>query len=343
MNKNISKIISLILSSILILGLLTSCGKPEKKRFEGEFLQLFDTATRIIGYTETKEEFAAYVDEIYEELERYHQLYDIYNDYEGVNNLKTINDNAGIKAVEVDEKIIDLLKFGIEAEAMSRGKVNVALGAVLKIWHDYREDGTAIPSMDELEPATEHVDIGRMVIDEINKTVYLEDPLMRLDVGSIAKGYAVEMVSRHIIERGFTDGIISVGGNVRTFGYRGDDSSLWKVGVQNPEKSKENLLLVEMTDKSLVTSGDYIRYYVVDDKAYHHIIDPVTLMPADYFTAVTILCEDSGMADALSTFLYLIPFEEGIELVESLEDTEALWVFKDDSQRSSSGFQAFVQ
>lgn len=325
-----------------MLGLLGSCGKPEKKRFEGEFLELFDTATRIIGYTESKEEFAAYVDEIYSELETYHQLFDIYNDYEGIKNIKTINDYAGIEPVKVDKKIIDLLKFCREAEILTGGKVNVALGAVLSIWHDYREVGIKIPTMEELRPASEHVDINKMIIDEENSTVFLEDPLMSLDVGSIAKGYSVEKVSQHIIGQGFTDGIISVGGNVRAFGHRGDGSSLWKVGVQDPDKSNENLLLMEITDKSLVSSGDYIRYYVVDGVMYHHIIDPVSLMPADHFRAVTILCEDSGLADALSTFLYLVPFEEGLELVEGLEDAEALWVFKDGSQKSSSGFQSFV-
>ncbi len=342
MSKKTSKVFILILT-VVLAATLTACSKPEKKRFEGEFLQLFDTATRIIGYTETKEEFADYVDEIYKELETYHQLYDIYDDYDGINNIKTINDNAGVKPVKVDQKIIDLLKFSVDVEAMSQGKVNVALGSVLRIWHDYREAGISIPGMEELKKASEHTDISKMIIDEKNSTVFLEDPLMRLDVGSVAKGYAVERVSQHIIKKGFTDGIISVGGNVRSFGHRGDSSSLWKVGVQNPDKSSDSLLMVEITDKSLVTSGDYIRYYEVDGKRYHHIIDPATLMPADYFTAVTILCKDSGMADGLSTYLYLIPYEQGLAYVESLEDTEALWVFKDGSQAFSSGFQAYMQ
>lgn len=342
MNRRPLRIISLLLILVLIIGMLASCSQPSKNRYEGEFLLLFDTATRVIGYTETKEEFSTYMDQFYAELETYHQLYDIYNDYEGVNNLKTINDMAGIGPVEVDQRIIDMLKFSLEVADWSQGKVNVALGAVLRIWHDYREEGISIPSMEELRPASEHVNIEDLVIDEENSTVFLKDPEMRLDVGGVAKGYAVEMVGQYIVGQGLEDVVISVGGNVRTFGSRGKPGDLWRIGVQSPDKSSENLLMVEITGKSLVTSGDYIRYYEVDGKAYHHIIDPETLMPADYFTAVTILCQDSGMADALSTYLYMVPFEEGLDFIEGLDDAEALWIFKDGSQKTSSGFQSYV-
>lgn len=344
----IRKPIAIIITLFMVLN-LAACGGPEKKRYEGEFLQLFDTATRIIGYSHSKEAFGEYVQQIHDELEIYHQLYDIYNDYEGVNNIKTINDNAGIQPVKVDQRIIDLLLFSREAYAFSEGRMNVALGAVLKIWHDYREAGTEdpesaeVPPMDLLRSAADHVNIEDMIIDEENNTVYLADPEMRLDVGGLAKGYAVEQVSKYIMEQGFTDGLISVGGNVRSFGYKGEEKQLWSIGVQNPDRGSADLYTVEITDKSLVTSGDYIRYYTVDGKRYHHIIDPETLMPAEYFTAVTIICRDSGMADALSTMIYNMPFEEGHTYIEGLPDTEAIWVFPDGNTKYSSGFEALLK
>ena len=338
-----------IFITLFMLFNLGACGGPEKKRYEGEFLQLFDTATRIIGYSDSKDDFSEYVQLIHDELEIYHELYDIYHDYEGVNNIKTINDNAGIQPVEVDQRIIDLLLFAREAHDLSEGKMNIALGTVLKIWHDYRELGTddperaEVPPMELLRSAAGHVNIEDMVIDEENSTVYLTDPEMRLDVGGIAKGYAVEQVSQYIIEQGFTDGLISVGGNVRSFGYKGEDKQLWSIGIQSPERGSADLYTVEITDKSLVTSGDYIRYYTVDGKRYHHIIDPETLMPAAYFTAVTIICEDSGMADALSTMVYNMPYEDGFSYIEGLPDTEAIWVFSDGGSKYSSGFEALLK
>jgi len=343
----IKRIITIFISVILLFNLV-ACGGQEKKRYEGEFLRLFDTVTCIIGYAHSKEEFSEYVQLIHDELETYHQLYDIYNDYDGINNIKAINDNAGIRPIKVDRRIIELLLFAREAYEMSEGRMNVAMGAVLRIWHDYREEGTEdperaqVPPMELLKAAAEHVDINDMVIDEKEGTVYLADPEMSLDVGGIAKGYAVEQVSRYIMEQGFTDGLISVGGNVRSFGHKGN-GELWSIGVRNPDPEGGDLYTVLITDRSLVTSGDYIRYYTVDEKRYHHIIDPETLMPSEYFRAVTIICEDSGMADVLSTMIYNMPFEQGAEYIENLPETEAVWVFHDGSTKYSSGFEALLK
>jgi len=336
---------------ILIVALDLSSCVPEPKRYEAEFLQLFDTKTTIIGYSRSKSDFSEMAQLIYDNLKSYHELYDIYNDYDGINNIKTINDNAGISPVKVDRKIIDLLLFSKEAYELTNGKVNVAFGAVLRIWHDYRTAGienpeqAAVPPMEELTAAVAHTDINKMVIDEESSTVYLKDPEMSLDVGAIAKGYATEMVARLAEENGFTNGSISVGGNVRTIGEKGGKLGKWNVGVQNPDRESEqtNLVLLSISDMSLVTSGNYERFYTVDGVRYHHIIDPVTLMPASYFNAVTILTPNSGYADALSTAVFNMPYDEGLALIESLEDAEALWVMPDGEVRCSSGFQAYIK
>lgn len=336
---------------ILILAFnLAACAdaEDEKKRYEAEFLLLFDTVSQVIGYTSTEEEFNEQVNLIYDNLEEYHQLYDIYNSYDGINNVKTINDQAGIAPVKVDGRIIDLLLFSMEAYEMTDGKVNAAYGAVLKIWHEHRDAGiedpekATLPDMDQLREASEHTDISKVIIDEENSTVYLADPEMSLDVGAVAKGYATEQVSKIAEKNGFTNALISVGGNVRAIGRRADGTS-WKVGIQNPyEQNGEDISKVNLTDGSLVTSGVYERYYSVNGKNYHHIIDPETLYPAEYFLSVSILCPDSGMADALSTSVFNMPYEQGLELIESLPDTAAAWVFADKQVKYSSRFTDFV-
>lgn len=339
-----------ILIVVLITLLASACGGPKINRYEAQFLVLFDTATTVIGFAETEEAFGEMANLVYDELETYHQLYDIYNDYDGINNMKTINENAGISPVVVDRKIIDLILFSEEAYEKTGGKVNIAFGSVLKIWHDYREQGiddplgAKLPTMEELQSAALHTDIEKIIIDEAASTVFLPDPDMRLDVGGIAKGYAAERVSDTLVTSGYPDFLISVGGNVRANGRRGNDRSLWKVGIQNPDidNGKGDLFTASLTDLSLVTSGDYIRYYTVDGERYHHIIDPETLMPARYFAAVTIITEDSGMADALSTAVFNMSFEDGIALVDSFEKTEALWVFHDGTQKESQRFKAMI-
>jgi thiamine biosynthesis lipoprotein len=173
-------------------------------------------------------------------------------------------------------------------------------------------------------------------------TVYLSDPLMRLDVGAIAKGYAVERLAEIAEENGYANVLISVGGNVRAVGNKGDGTP-WNVAIQNPDPAGPNLHIVNIEDLSVVTSGDYERYYMVNGKKYHHIIDPATLYPADYMTAVSILTRDSGYADGLSTAVFNMPYEEGLEFVNSLPDVEALWVMKDGTLRYSDGFMDYVK
>lgn len=344
-DRMIKKFTIVVLTIILILN-LTACvsAKEEKQRFEAQFLKVFDTMTTIIGYCDTKEEFTKQANSIHDNLLEYHQLYDIYNDYEGINNIKTINEHAGISPVKVDQRIIDLLLFAREAYQMTNGQMNVALGAVLKIWHEHREAGiedpeqATLPDMEKLSEAAKHTDIHQMIIDEENSTVYLQDPEMSLDVGGIAKGYATEQVAGIAEKNGFTSGLISVGGNVRSIGER-EDGTPWKVGIQNPfDQNGQDISKISLTDGSLVTSGVYERYYTVNGKNYHHIIDPDTLFPAEYFSSVSILCSDSGKADALSK-IFNMPYEEGLALIESLPDVEALWVFPDGRVEMSSHFK----
>lgn len=351
MKKAIVILLSMTLVLSLVLG-LSACGDnsaSQKKRYEGEFAFLFDTVTQVVGYTETKELFSEYVQLIYDNLEEYHQLYDIYNDYEGVNNIKTINDNAGIEPVKVDQRIIDLLLFAKKMNKENGGNLNVALGPVLKIWHDHRTEGVeepenaTLPEMTELKEAAKHTDIDQVIIDEEASTVFLTDSKMRLDVGAIAKGYATEQIARMAQEAGMDSFLLSVGGNVKAVGTKGD-GSMWSVGIRNPKEEKGNdLFLTYLTDVSLVTSGIYERYYTVDGTQYHHIIDPETLFPTTHFAAVTIITPDSGMADALSTVIFNLPYEEGLEIIEKMPDTEAVWVLHDGEVKYSSNFESLIK
>ena len=224
------------------------------------------------------------------------------------------------------------------------------MGSVLSIWHDYREMAKAnpehaqVPDMDMLLKAAEHTDIHRMEIDKEASTVYLPDKDMKLDVGAIAKGYAAQRISEKLREAGVTSALLSLGGNVETIGAKGDGKP-WRVGIQNPDPSggQSYLHALDLTDMCLVTSGTYQRYYEADGVRYHHIINPDTLMPWDEYLSVTILCRGSAKADALSTAVFNMNLEEGKALIESLEDTEALWILPDGSEVESSGLKEFME
>ena len=176
--------------------------------------------------------------------------------------------------------------------------------------------------------------------DEEAGTVYYADPELQLDVGSIGKGYAVEQVARAAEARGLTSALISVGGNLRAIGHK-PDGRAWTGGVENPWGGQDILAALELPEgASLVTSGDYQRYFELDGVRYHHLIDPETRYPAAYFDSVTVLCSDSGLADGLSTGLFCMSLADGQSLVERLDGVEALWASPDGSVVTSSGWSA---
>ena len=336
---------------ILLLVLLCGCtAAPAKSndtglnRYEATFLTLFDTVTTIVGYAETEEAFTDTAQAFHDELLEYHQLYDIYNEYEGINNIKTINDHGWEHPIKVDQRIIDLLLFSKELYTQTEGRVNIAMGSVLRLWHDARETGiadpsrAALPDQAALEQAAAHTDIDSIQIDVEESTVFLSDPEVKLDVGAIAKGYAVEQVCRNT-PSGL---LISVGGNVCPTGPKPESGQPWVVGIQDPEDPEQYLHTIYVEDVSVVTSGDYQRYFTVDGVPYHHIIDPDTNYPAGYWRSVTILCRDSGVADALSTALFTLPQEEGQALLDAFQ-AEAMWVRQNGTILYSPGFQAYIR
>lgn len=197
-----------------------------------------------------------------------------------------------------------------------------------------------LPPEELLKERSQHTDISKLVIDEENSTVFLEDGEMSLDVGSVGKGYAVQRLAEYARELGMEHVLFSVGGNVCAVGEKADGTP-WRVGIENPdlESVQSYVGTIELSDKSIVTSGDYQRFYEVDGKRYCHIIHPNTGMPPEYFPSVSVLAEDSGVADALSTSLFNMEFQEGLKFVEALPGVEALWIMEDGGIHYSSGFE----
>ena len=334
----------LLLVSILFTGCTVGQLTTDKKQYTATFLALFDTVTTIVGRADSEEEFQSKAQDVHDTLLHYHQLFDIYHDYDGLNNLKAINDQAGIAPVTVDPSIIELLLDCKEYYALTEGKVNAAMGSVLQLWHEARNDGiddpvnAALPEQSALEHASTHMSFDSIIIDEAASTVYISDPETQLDVGAIAKGWSVQKTA----ETAPTGLLISVGGNVCATDPKDKSGTSWVVGIQNPDGGSEYLHTIYVTEGSVVTSGDYQRVYYVDNQPYHHIIDPETLYPSAYWRSVTIVCADSGLADALSTALFLLPQAEGQQLLDQF-DAEAMWVDAEGNILYSPGFKALIR
>ena len=361
------KLKKLVLSllSLSMMMIMTGCSK--KYELMSHYITgPFDTITTYMSYVSSEDEFNEQCDYIEEQLNYYDQLFDKYNTYNGMNNLKTINDNAGKKAIEVDQPLIDLLNLSIERNRKISSKVNIAFGSVINIWHDYREEAEShdgvgtVPSDEELENANQHTSIDSIEIDEKKKTVYINDALASIDVGATAKGYAIELIKDGLIEMGVDNFLLSGGGNVASHGqrkiqkegefYLDDCADKFCVGIESPQDGNyaasaddpdnENEAVLVVQGESIVTSGDYQRFYQdVNGVRYHHLIDPETLYPAVHFRSVSIITEDSGLADFLSSAVFLMEYEEGLKLVNSLDGVEAIWLLEDGKIRMSDGLK----
>lgn len=361
------KLKKLVLSllSLSMMMIMTGCSK--KYELMNHYITgPFDTITTYMSYVSSEEEFNEQCDYIEEQLNYYDQLFDKYNTYNGMNNLKTINDNAGKKAIEVDQPLIDLLNLSIERNRKISSKVNIAFGSVINIWHDYREEAEShdgvgtVPSDVELEKANQHTSIDSIEIDEKKKTVYINDALASIDVGATAKGYAIELIKDGLIEMGVDNFLLSGGGNVASHGqrkiqkegefYLDDCADKFCVGIESPQDGNyaasaddpdsENEAVLVVQGESIVTSGDYQRFYQdVNGVRYHHLIDPETLYPAVHFRSVSIITEDSGLADFLSSAVFLMEYEEGLKLVNSLDGVEAIWLLEDGKIKMSDGLK----
>jgi FAD:protein FMN transferase len=342
----VKKIVLVILMTLIFTG-CAPVTKDEYARYSNQTVEAgFDTLISMIAYTKTPQEFSEYFDLMKSEFYRYHQLFDKYNAYDGINNIYTINQYAGITPVTVDPVIIDMLILSKEWYEKSNFQFNVTLGAVLKVWSTYRDEGQILnsdgkpgelPPMELLEEKLVCTGWDYIEIDEEKRTVYITDSCASLDVGGVAKGYATELVAKKLESEGLSMAIINAGGNVRSIGTKPENEP-WAVGIESPDMggvaSLDTIRLPEST--SFVTSGDYQRYFIgPDNVTYHHLIDAETLMPATHFRAVTVISEDSGIADILSTTLFLLSYEEGVKVIEAMQQQYpdqvigALWVFEE--------------
>lgn len=338
MRSAVRKLI-MILASLLLL-VEAGCSVSVETRYEAVYYDLFDTVTKLSGYAVSEEAFAAESTRIYQLLSEYDSLYDIYHDSPAGANLKTVNDCAGSSSVRVDERILDLLEYCREVDRMTDHRVDITLGPVLKLWHDAREaalsdsEHAALPEKDALEQALFHTGFDKLEVNRETGSVYLNDPLARLDVGAVAKGYAAARAAE-TMQSGY---LLSLGGNVVAKGCK-PGGNAWTIGIQDPDDSGTLLHTIRAEDLSIVTSGDYQRSFWLNGIRYHHIIDRDTLFPAQKWRAVTVICRDSALADALSTALFLSDLEEGVSLLSSA-GADALWVGPDGFEYATEGFSS---
>lgn len=340
MNRHCRRPTALCLAVLLLLSAFWGCQAKQTKYTDQSF-EWFDSFYSLTVYTESESEFETYSALCRSVLSEYHRLLDIYHSYDGVVNLKTLNESGGAP-LEVSEKLFSFLSFAKEADALTEGYTNVAMGGVIDLWHEAQlaaaqdPNKAYVPADEVIAEALAHTDLGTVHLDADCRKVTLTDPQVSLNAGAVGKGYAAQKAAEALSEAGCENFLLNLGGNLVAYGQK-PHRQAWQASIRKPDDHEGYEKAIPLDRQALVSSGSYERYFTVDGVHYHHILNPDTGKPENRYVSVSVLAGDSAMADALSTALFSMTPDEGLRLIESLADTEAVWLLADGGVLTSSG------
>jgi len=331
-----NKIILILISTLLVSAFLGGCKKEEDKEPLSKTEFMMDTVMTIKLYDKKDEVI------LDKSFDRIREIEDKMSITIEDSDVSKINKNAGKNPVKVDDEVYEILTRAKYFAELTDGAYEPTIGPLVDLWN-IRNEGKNnkhdIPSKEDIEKALNKVDYKKLELLEDNK-VFLKEEGMKLDLGGIAKGYAADEIKKILKENGVNSAIVDLGGNIYAVGSKGQDE-YWKIGIQNPQEQRGSYVgIIEVKDSSVVTSGDYERYFEVNGKRYHHIIDSKTGYPSDNeLSAISIIAKSSTDSDALSTALFVLGREKSKEVLKELEDIEVLYVTKSDNIYISPGIK----
>lgn len=309
---------------LLLCPALSGCGNQPVSK-SGFY---FDTVISITLYDSSKSA----------ELEHCFELADLYEHYFSAkiadSDISRINASGG-KPVRVHDETLELLEKGLYYSKLSGGKFDITIGKLTDLW-DFQTENPALPDADKIAGAVSSIDYQNVTIN--GSEVTLTDTNAAIDLGGIAKGYIADKMKAYLLSQGIHSGLINLGGNVLAIGTK-KNGEAYTIGIQKPfDETGAAVASVKIKDQTIVTSGTYERYFEQDGTLYHHILDTDTGYPyANGLVSVSIICRDSADGDGLSTVCFALGLEKGMALIETLEDTEAVFITSDQKLHGTSG------
>lgn len=326
------KLLLTLTISIIICVCISGCKSIVEPVTQTGFY--LDTVVQITLYdTDGQDSCMKNIQECFALIDYYEQLFS--TTIEG-SDIWNIN-HAGGNAVNASDDTIILLRTALYYSELSGGLVDLTVLPLSELWDFGSAGDPHKPSDDDIGRAVSHIDYHSVCID--GNTVTLSDPEAAIDLGFIAKGYIADRLKEYLINQGIESACISLGGNLITIGSK-PDGQLYRIGIQKPFADEGEIITsINVTDCSIVSSGIYERYFYENNILYHHLLNTATGYPEDNMIAgVTILAPSSVDADALSTTCFFLGLDAGMELIESIENTEVLFITKDGTLRHSTGF-----
>ena len=253
--------------------------------------------------------------------------------------LDKVNDLAGISPVEVTSTTYEIVEKGLEYSKLSNGGFDITVGPLVKLWNIGLDDAK-VPTQEEIDSVLPLIDYNLLELNEKDHTIFLKNKGMMIDLGSIAKGYAADEISRILTENNVNSAIIDLGGNIYAHGIKPSGQD-WNIGIQNPFSTRGDIIgVLKVKNKTVVTSGIYERYIEKDGVKYHHLLNPNTGYPFENNIAgVSIITDKSIDADALSTTVFAKGLEEGLKFVETLPNVDAIFITKDNKVYITNGIR----
>ena len=298
---------------LIFILLLTGCSKQEYSKN----LFYMDTIINVKLYNISESE----ANEAFAEIETIYQKYEqLTNFYDENSELSKLNNDVNY---EISDDLMELIKIGYEWDIKTNGLLNINIGNLTKVWHDFRENPIELPNVDNIKIEHFKFEDDKILNDKVS-----------IDLGAITKGYVTEKVGNYLEENGINYYLINAGGNVKV---GKSNKGYYNIGIASPI-SDETFEIVKDENISVVTSGGYERFYEYAGVMYHHIIDPNTKYPANYMKSVTVIGEDSGLCDILSTTLFLMNIGEGKEFIKDY-DVKVIWFTNDNEIIKSDNYE----
>jgi FAD:protein FMN transferase len=327
-------------SALVTLNFLFACeAKPsEAPRLIDRSFVSMGSSLRVAIWTTDEAKAAAAADQVYKEFDRLESLLSVWKPGSDVVRL---NAAAGREPVGVSDDTLEVLTAARIGGERTAGKFDITFGALADIWKFDHDRDNHVPDRAAIDARLSLVDFRAVQVDAVNRTAFITRPGVRVHLGGIGKGYAVDVAVALLRQQGFGDFLIQAGGD--TYAAGTNHRMPWKVGIADPRGSHEAFAALEIRDATLSTSGDYERSFVKDGVRYHHLIDPDRGEPARGCRSVTIVTTRATTADVLSTGVFIMGPAEGMALIEKLPDVEGVIVTASNEVLISSGLKSRIE
>jgi len=347
MNKRIYQAVISIFVVLFLVALYFFTRPRDPVRLDSGYREVMGTFARIIAIAADSKTAKKSIEAAFAEIRKVDELM---SDYKSDSQISRINRDGFGQAVPVSQSTFHVLQRSIKFSKLSEGAFDITIGPVVDLWRSSAE-ANSIPTPAELRLARSKVGYEKIILDANELTVRLAVDGMRLDLGGIAKGYAIDRAVEAMQQHAAIGAMVDIGGDIRCFGTPPKGRDKWLIGLQDPNVAPDDistantLLVLNVTDAAVATSGGYRRFTLIEGKKYGHIFDTKTACSSDELTSVTIISKDALTADALATSVSVMGPEKGLALIEKIPQTEAILIPGQDPSQliKTSGAEKYVK